>query len=118
MPANSLITHNPPRLEGASLLLAFTGWMEGGEVSTGPVKQLLTNVEARKIAQIDPEGYYIYNFPGSMELSALFRPTVQYLDGVVQSLEVPENIFHCDERHKLILFTGKEPNLLWRDFGD
>jgi proteasome assembly chaperone (PAC2) family protein len=118
MPANSLITYNPPRLEGASMLLAFTGWMDGGEVSTGTVKHLLTNVDARKIAEIDPEGYYIYNFPGSMELSALFRPTVRYEDGLVKNLEQPENVFHCDESHKLILFTGKEPNLLWRDFGD
>lgn len=118
MPTDSLITFSPPRLQNASMLLAFTGWMDGGEVSTGTVKHLLANVEARKIAQIDPEGYYIYNFPGSMELSALFRPTVQYRDGLVHKLEEPENIFHCDERHKLILFTGKEPNLLWRDFGD
>jgi proteasome assembly chaperone (PAC2) family protein len=118
MPIGSLITLNPPRLADASMLLAFSGWMDGGEVSTGTVKHLLANVEARTIAHIDPEGYYIYNFPGSMEMSALFRPSVRYVDGLVEKLEEPENIFHCDERHKLVLFTGKEPNLLWRDFGD
>jgi proteasome assembly chaperone (PAC2) family protein len=118
MSKDSLKLSDPPSLVDASMLLAFTGWMDGGEVSTGTVKHLLTCVDARKIAEIDPEGYYIYNFPGSMEVSALFRPTVKYEDGLIQRFEEPENIFHCDERRKLVLFTGKEPNLNWREFGD
>jgi len=100
------------------MLLAFTGWMDGGEVSTGTVKHLLSTLDTRRIAAIDPEGYYIYNFPGSMELAAFFRPNVVYQDGLVQKLELPENVFHCDERRKLVLFTGREPNMNWRDFGD
>jgi proteasome assembly chaperone (PAC2) family protein len=118
MPRDSLITYDPPKLKNASMLLAFIGWMDGGEVSTGTVKHLLSNVDARKIAEIDPEGYYIYNFPGSMELSALFRPAVKYDGGMVTSLEEPENVFYCDPAHKLVLFAGKEPNLNWRDFGE
>jgi proteasome assembly chaperone (PAC2) family protein len=118
MPNDSLTTFDPPRLVNGSMLLAFTGWMDGGEVSTGTVKHLLSSLDARRIAEIDPEGYYIYNFPGSMELAALFRPHVKYDDGLVDHFELPENVFHCDETHRLVLFTGKEPNLLWRDFGD
>lgn len=118
MPANSLTTFDLPTIKGATMLLAFTGWMDGGEVSTGTVKHLLSGLDAKRIAEIDPEGYYIYNFPGSMELSALFRPHVKYDDGMVERVDMPENVFHCDESHKLVLFTGKEPNLLWRDFGD
>lgn len=118
MPQDSLITFDSPKLDNGAMLLAFSGWMDGGEVSTGTVKHLLSTLETRKIAEIDPEGYYIYNFPGTMELASVFRPHVRYEDGLVQSLELPENIFHCDEAHKLVLFTGKEPNLNWRDFGD
>ena len=118
MPKESLTTFDPPRLENGSMLLAFTGWMDGGEVSTGTVKHLLTTLDARKIASIDPEGYYIYNFPGSMELAALFRPHVKYSEGLVEQFDLPENVFHCDETHRLVLFAGKEPNLNWRDFGD
>jgi proteasome assembly chaperone (PAC2) family protein len=118
MPHESLITFNPPKLDNGAMLLAFTGWMDGGEVSTGTVKHLLSTLDTRKVAEIDPEGYYLYNFPGSMELAAIFRPTVRYDDGMIKSLELPENVFHCDERRKLVLFTGKEPNLAWRDFGD
>lgn len=100
------------------MLLAFSGWMDGGEVSTGTVKHLLTTLNARKVAEIDPEGYYIYNFPGSMELAAFFRPNVVYEDGLVARLDLPENVFHCDPQRKVVLFTGKEPNMNWRDFGD
>lgn len=118
MPQDSLKTYDLPKLDNAAMLLAFTGWMDGGEVSTGTVKHLLANVDARKVAEIDPEGYYIYNFPGSMELAAAFRPAVRYEGGLVARFEEPQNVFHCDERRRLVLFTGKEPNILWRDFGD
>jgi proteasome assembly chaperone (PAC2) family protein len=53
-----------------------------------------------------------------MELAALFRPHVKYADGMVDRFELPENVFHCDEAHRLVVFTGKEPNLNWREFGD
>ena len=118
MPHDSLMTFDPPTLDNGSMLLAFSGWMDGGEVSTGTVNHLMSTLDTRKVAEIDPEGYYIYNFPGTMELASVFRPNVKYEDGLVQSLELPENTFHCDERRKLVLFTGKEPNLNWRDFGD
>ena len=118
MPQNSLITFDPPRLQNATMLLAFTGWMDGGDASTGTVNHLLASLDARKIASIDPEGYYVYSFPGSMELSAQVRPMVKYEAGFIQKLTLPENIFHCDEHHKLVLFTGREPNLNWRDFGE
>ena len=118
MPQNSLITFDPPRLQNATMLLAFTGWMDGGDASTGTVNHLLASLDVRKIASIDPEGYYVYSFPGSMELSAQVRPMVKYEAGLIQKLTLPENIFHCDERHRLVLFTGREPNLNWRDFGE
>ena len=32
-----------PRLEGGTLVLAFNGWMDGGDVSTGTVRRLVEN---------------------------------------------------------------------------
>ena len=107
-----------PRLKDASMLLAFTGWMDGGEVSTGTVRNFLNNLKADPIAEIDPEPFYIYNFPGSMEVAALFRPEVKYSQGLITQFEMPENRFHCDAARNIVLFLGKEPNLRWRDFGD
>src|SRR3954471_12283718 len=93
-----LAVTNAPVLKNATLLLALTGWMDGGEVSTGTVKQLMRGRQGvREIARIEPEDFYIYNFPGSMEVAALFRPHVKYEDGVVDELEFPTNVFLADE---------------------
>jgi proteasome assembly chaperone (PAC2) family protein len=111
------ITHSP-KLDNATLVLAFDGWMDGGDVSTGTVQRLVELLEAPPIAEIDPEPFYIYNFPGSMEIAALFRPGIEIEDGVIRSIEMPENTFYCHEPANLLLFLGKEPNLRWRTFGD
>jgi proteasome assembly chaperone (PAC2) family protein len=75
-------------------------------------------LEARPIAEIDPEPFYIYNFPGSMEVAALFRPHLRIEDGQVASFQLPSNTFFCHEPANLVLFIGREPNLRWRAFGD
>jgi proteasome assembly chaperone (PAC2) family protein len=100
------------------MVLAFDGWMDGGDVSTGTVRRLVDLLKARAIGDIDPEPFCIYNFPGSMELAALFRPAIAIEDGLIRSIEMPENIFYCHEPANLVLFVGKEPNLRWRTFGD
>jgi hypothetical protein len=108
----------PPTLRDATLVLGFSGWMDGGDVSTGTVHRLVDLTEARRFADIDPEPFYIYNFPGSMEIAALFRPHIQIRDGLVQSLEMPTSAFYCHEPANLVLFVGKEPNMRWRQFGE
>jgi proteasome assembly chaperone (PAC2) family protein len=107
-----------PALKGATLVLAFSGWMDGGDVSTGTVRRLVDLLGAKPIAEIDPDPFYLFNFPGSMEVAALFRPALEIEEGVVVSLEMPANVFHAHEPANLVLFLGQEPNLRWRAFGD
>jgi proteasome assembly chaperone (PAC2) family protein len=118
MPTHLRIKSEPPKMPGATLLLALTGWMDGGDVSTGTVKQLMGRREVRRVATIDPDDFYIYNFPGSMEIAALFRPEVKYDEGVVTRIEMPANVFWADEESKLLFFVGREPNLKWQSFAD
>jgi proteasome assembly chaperone (PAC2) family protein len=117
-PSDILRIHERPALDRATLVLALSGWMDGGDVSTGTVRRLVDLLDARPVAEIDPEPFYIYNFPGSMEMTALFRPHVKIEDGLVAALEMPSNTFHCHEPANLVFFLGKEPNLRWRAFGD
>jgi proteasome assembly chaperone (PAC2) family protein len=116
--SNHLRIQQCPTLNGATLVLAFSGWMDGGDVSTGTVRRLVDLLEARPIAEIDPDPFYLFSFPGSMEITALFRPHIAIKDGLVTSLEMPANTFYCHEPANLVLFLGKEPNLSWRAFGD
>jgi len=106
-----------PRLSQATLVLAFSGWMDGGDVSTGTVGRLIELTGAQQIAEIDPEPFYITNLPGSMEMAALFRPHVEIRDGLVRRLKMPTSLFYCHEPGNLVLFVGKEPNMRWRLFG-
>jgi len=107
-----------PALNNATLVLAFTGWMDGGDVSTGTVRRLVNLLEAKPFAEIDAEPFYIYNFPGSMEIAALFRPHVEIQNGLVKAVDMPANVFYAHEPANLVLFIGKEPNLHWRAFGE
>lgn len=117
-PDELLRLHDCPRLDGATLLLAFDGWMDGGDVSTGTVKGLVTLLDTRAVAEIDPDPFRIYNFPGPMEVAALFRPALKIEDGLVTSLRMPSNTFYCHEPGRLFLFVGHEPHLRWRWFAD
>jgi proteasome assembly chaperone (PAC2) family protein len=107
-----------PALTEPTLVLAFDGWMDGGDVSTGTVQRLVDLLEAQPLAEIVPETFYIYNFPGSMELAALFRPRIEIEDGLIKSIELPSATFFYHEPANLILFLGKEPNLRWSVFAD
>ena len=107
-----------PKLNNATLVLAFSGWMDGGDVSTGTVERLVELLGADPIAEIDSEPFYIYNFPGTMDIAALFRPHIEIEDGLVKSIDMPTNTFYCHEPANLVLFVGKEPNLHWRAFSE
>jgi proteasome assembly chaperone (PAC2) family protein len=110
--------HESPALEKAILVLAFTGWMDGGDVSTGTVRHLVEMLHAKPIAEIDAEPFYIYNVPGTMEVAGLFRPPVTIEDGLIKDFEFPTNTFYCHAPANLVLFIGKEPHIHWRTFGE
>ena len=107
-----------PELDGGTMILSFSGWMDGGDASTGTVKRLVRLLDARQFASIDAEPFYILNFPGSMEIAAMFRPMIDIEDGLVRSIDMPRNRFFVAPDHKLILFRGNEPNMKWRTFGE
>jgi proteasome assembly chaperone (PAC2) family protein len=118
MACDNLKIYERPSLREPRLLLGFSGWMDGGEVSTGTVKCLIDKLGAKKFAEITPAGFYIYNFPGMMEVTALFRPHTKIKDGLIETFVFPSNTFFADESNNLILFLGKEPNLRWEAYAD
>ncbi len=115
---DKLVIQKTPKMSNPRLLLGFSGWMDGGDVSTGTISLLTEKLEAEKIAEIKPDGFYLYSFPGSMEITALFRPHTTIREGIIESYELPTNIFFCSEKDNLILFNGKEPNINWGEFAD
>jgi proteasome assembly chaperone (PAC2) family protein len=118
MPEGALTLLDTPRMDGATMLLALTGWMDGGLVSTGTVKHLMQGRQLVDVGRIEPAGFYIESFPGSMEVTALFRPHVKYRKGLIRKFETASNEFKADPAAGLAFFVGKEPNLNWPGFAD
>ena len=82
------------------------------------IERLVDLLGAKPIAEVDSEPFYIYNFPGSMEIASLFRPNIEIEDGLVKMIDMPSSTFYGHEPADLVLFVGKEPNLRWRTFGE
>lgn len=116
MAADKLSIYKRPKLHNPRLLLGFSGWMDSGEVSTGTVKCLIERLGAQKFAEIEPEGFYLYSFPGLMEVTSMFRPHVEIKEGLIRAFDVPADTFFYSEEKDLIMFLGKEPNQQWENF--
>lgn len=115
---DGLTIYQRPVLSNPSLLLGFTGWMDGGDVSSGSVAYLQKKFAAEMIAEIDPQEFYLFNFPGSMEEVAQFRPYSLIKDGIVSEFHYPQNQFFCAPQENLLLFLGKEPNMKWNRYAE
>ncbi len=100
------------------MVLALDGWMDGGEVSTGTVGWLIDQLGATEVAQLDPDPFYLLNFPGSMEVTAMFRPHVDVQNGEVYDYQEPVNVFYAAPEHNLVFFQGEEPNIAWQLYTD
>lgn len=118
MAPTQLMLHSREPLTGGRMILGLTGWMNGGEVSTGTVEYLVSALEAERVGQILPEDFYLYSFPGSMEVTAMFRPHTRIEDGLITSYVPPSNTFYASRKANLVLFEGKEPNFHWGDYAD
>lgn len=114
----NLIIHKKPTLENTRMVLGFSGWMNGGSVSTGVIEYLKNNLKAKKFAEIDPKNFHIFNLPGTMEQVAQFRPYCKIQNGFLTDFQYPQNEFFYDEKNNLIFFSGKEPNLRWDEYAD
>ena len=110
--------NDKPRLKNPTLIMGFSGWMDSGEVSTGALRWLIEKLNAKHFASIDPQGFYIYNFPGALEWASLFRPHAVVREGLIADFTFPSNDFYYNADQNIILFLGKEPNLNWEDYAD
>ena len=112
----NLTIYERPNIKSPSLVLGFSGWMDGGSVSTDTIKYLGDKLKAKKFAEIDPKEFYIFNLPGTMEQVAQFRPYTKIRDGSLVDFAYPKNEFFASEKSGVILFSGKEPNLRWDEY--
>jgi len=114
----SLRIYSKPKLKNPRMIIGFSGWMDGGDVSTGTIQYLKFKLQAKKFAEIDAQKFYLFNFPGAMLETAQFRPYTKIHDGLIIDFQYPQNEFFYDEKNDLILFSGKEPNINWDEYAN
>jgi proteasome assembly chaperone (PAC2) family protein len=100
-----------PTVERPVLIAAFRGWNDGGQGASLAAGYLAKAWDARRFAEIDPEGFFDFQAT---------RPQVRLEEGFTRRIDWPETVFFHARPHRLdrdaVLLLGVEPNLRWRTF--
>src|SRR6478736_1083515 len=100
-----------PALERPVLIAAFRGWNDGGQGASLAAGYLAKRWDARRFAEIDPEGFYDFQAT---------RPHVKLEEGFTRRIDWPETVFYHARPDGMdrdaVLLLGVEPNLRWRTF--
>ena len=93
------------------LIAAFRGWNDGGQGASLAAGYLAKAWDARRFAEIDPEGFFDFQST---------RPQVRLEEGYTRRIDWPETVFYHARPHGIdrdaVLLLGVEPNLRWRTF--
>lgn len=92
------------------MIAGWRQWADGGSVSSGLPQYLIEHTRAAKIGSLQPEGYYLFQVPGTHHL---LRPQIRLEDGYRRELEVRRNEFFYagDATRGLVIFLGDEPHM-------
>jgi len=106
-----------PSAKQITLIAGWRQWADAGCVSSGLPQYLIERTEARKIGEIDPAGFYVFQVPGTHDL---FRPEVKLKDGYRLSMSRSKNEFYYagDARRGLLIFLGDEPQLNAEEYAE
>ena len=115
--SENLVYNERPGLNHPNMICGITGWVDGGEASTGSVGYLVKKLKAKKFAEMPIDKFHIFQFPGQVSL----RPTIKIEDGILKEHKFPRNVFYYwvnpDNGNDLILFSGSEPCFNWEEYG-
>ena len=92
------------------MVAGWRQWADAGSISSGLPEYLIDQTNARKIGEIDPESFYLFQIPGTHHF---LRPEIKLDAGYRQELGVRRNelFFSGDEEKGLVIFLGDEPHL-------
>jgi hypothetical protein len=92
------------------MLAGWRQWADAGSTSSGLPQYLIEQTGAKKIGSISPDGFYLFQIPGTHDL---VRPIVKFEDGYPESLQTRENELYYAEQDErgILIFLGDEPQL-------
>ena len=92
------------------LIAGWEQWADAGAISSALPRYLIERMTARRIGQIRPDGFYLFQVPGTHHF---LRPQVKLEEGYRRELTVHKNEFFYtgDEAKGLVIFRGEEPQV-------
>ncbi|MDX1437448.1 MAG: PAC2 family protein [Anaerolineales bacterium] len=98
-----------PEADEKIMFVGWRQWADAGSMSSGLPQYLIQLIGARKIGNIKPDGFYLFQFPGTHDL---IRPVIKFEDGMPISLEAPRNELYFGESdgRGIVIFVGDEPH--------
>ncbi len=99
-----------PEANQMVMIAGWRQWADAGSISSGLPQYLIEQTKARQIGELRPDGFYLFQFPGTHDL---VRPVVKFDEGYPELLEVPRNEIYFASRgdQGLVIFIGDEPHL-------
>jgi proteasome assembly chaperone (PAC2) family protein len=103
------ITEKPAARE-IFMIAGWEQWADAGAISSGLPPYLVDRTGARRIGGIRPDGFYIFQIPGTHHF---LRPEIKLEGGHRESLTAHANDFYYtgDEQRGLVIFLGEEPHI-------
>lgn len=92
------------------MIAGWEQWADAGSVSSGLPMYLIEQLKAQKIGEMDSDGFYLFQIPGTHHL---LRPEVNFEDGYNKEVSARVNDFYYSKlgQKGLVLFTGDEPHM-------
>jgi proteasome assembly chaperone (PAC2) family protein len=99
-----------PTADEIHMIVGWHQWADAGAVSSGLPQYLIEQTGARKIGEIKPDGFYLFQIPGTHHF---LRPEIKLDEGYRKELSSRKNEFFYsgDDRKGLVIFLGEEPHL-------
>lgn len=99
-----------PEAKEIYMVVGWRQWADAGAMSSGLPQYLVQQMGAHRIGKIRPDGFYIFQIPGTHDL---VRPIVKFEEGYPAKLEAQHNeIFYAgDDKTGVVIFLGDEPHL-------
>jgi proteasome assembly chaperone (PAC2) family protein len=99
-----------PQADEVYMIAGWHQWADAGSVSSGLPQYIIQQTKAREIGEIRPDGFYLFQFPGTHDL---VRPMVKFDEGYPEYLQIQKNEFFYtgNEQSGIVIFVGEEPHM-------
>src|SRR5512143_4059682 len=96
--ADSVDLWERPRSEEMFMIAGWRQWADAGSVSSGLPSYLVQQTDAKQIGSSRPDGFYLFQVPGTHDL---VRPVVKFDEGYPEWLQSQENdLFYAGDEQR------------------